>query len=75
VLACIVVKAVLLPQKRTLELPGRRRVSDLLAAFKLTPGTAMVIRGDALLTDGEFIEPDDEIEIRSVVSGGAPAEQ
>ena len=74
-LACIVVKAVLLPQKRTLELPGRRRVSDLLAAFNLTPGTAMVIRGDALLTDGEFIEPDDEIEIRSVVSGGASAEQ
>ena len=74
-LACIVVKAVLLPQKRTLELPGRRRVSDLLAVFKITPGTAMVIRGDVLLTDGEFIEPDDEIEIRSVVSGGAPAKQ
>ena len=74
-LACIVVKAVLLPQKRTLELPGRRQVSDLLAAFKITPGTAMVIRGGALLTDGEFIEPDDEIEIRSVVSGGAPAER
>ena len=73
-LACIVVKAVLLPQKRTLDLPGRRRVSDLLAAFKITPGTAMVIRGDILLTEGELVEPDDEIEIRSVVSGGAPAE-
>ena len=73
-LACVVVKAVLLPQKRTLDLPGQRRVSELLAAFKITPGTAMVIRGDILLTEGELVEPDDEIEIRSVVSGGAPAE-
>jgi hypothetical protein len=31
----------------------------------------MVIRRDELLTDGEFVEDDDEIEIRAVISGGA----
>jgi len=73
-LAYFAVKAVLLPQKRTLELPGRPRVCDVLAAFQITPGTAMVIRGDTLLTDGEVLQPDDEIEVRSVVSGGAPVD-
>jgi hypothetical protein len=31
----------------------------------------MVIRRDELLLDGEMVEPDDEIEIRAVISGGA----
>ena len=34
----------------------------------------MVIRGDNLLTDGEVVEADEEIEIRSVISGGAPVD-
>jgi hypothetical protein len=34
----------------------------------------MVIRGDMLLTDGEMVEADEEVEIRSVISGGAPTE-
>jgi sulfur carrier protein ThiS len=67
------VKISLLPQKRTLELPGRRRVGDVLAALDIIPGTVMVIRGDMLLTDGEFVESEDEIEIRAVISGGSPA--
>lgn len=75
VVACVVVKAILLPQKRTIELPGRRRVSEVLAAFQITPGTAMVIREGILLTEGEVVEPHEEIEIRSVVSGGAPTER
>jgi sulfur carrier protein ThiS len=65
-------KVTLLPQRRTVEFPGSRRVADVLAALELIPGTVMVIRGDALLTDGELVEGDDEIEIRSVISGGAP---
>ena len=65
-------KAILLPQKRTVELPGRRCVRDILATLQITAGTVMVIHGDRLLTDSEVVESDDEIEIRSVVSGGAP---
>ena len=59
------------PQRRTVDIAGRRRVGQLLAELGVLPGTAMVIRGDALLTDGEVVEDDDEIEIRAVISGGA----
>ena len=68
------VKALLVPQNRTVEIPGRRRVRELISALKIVPGTVMVIRGDMLLTDGEMVEADEEVEIRSVISGGAPTE-
>jgi sulfur carrier protein ThiS len=65
------VRVVLHPQRRTVELEGRRSVGRLLAELGVLPGTAMVIRRDELLLDGEMVEPDDEIEIRAVISGGA----
>jgi sulfur carrier protein ThiS len=68
------VKALLVPQNRTVDIPGRRRVRELLTALKIIPGTVMVIRGDTLLTDGEMVEADEEVEIRSVISGGAPTD-
>jgi sulfur carrier protein ThiS len=58
------------PQRRTVEVAGRRRVAQLLADLGILPGTAMVIRGDVLLTDGEVVEDGDELEIRAVISGG-----
>jgi sulfur carrier protein ThiS len=58
------------PQHRTVEVEGRRRVGQLLAELGILPGTAMVIRGDILLTEGEAVEDGDEIEIRAVISGG-----
>jgi len=60
----------LLPQHKQIELEGRRRVADILVHLGLLPGTAMVIRGDELITDQEFVEADDAIEIRNVISGG-----
>ena len=65
-------KARLVPQNKTVELTGRRRVGDIVAALRITPGTVMVIRGDTLLTDSDVVEADEQIEIRSVISGGAP---
>lgn len=59
------------PQRRTLEIAGRRRVGQLLAELGILPGTAMVIRGDLLLTDGEVVEDAEEVEVRAVISGGA----
>ncbi len=59
------------PQRRTVEVAGRRMVGRLLAELGVLPNTAMVIRGDELLTDGEFVEDHDEIEIRAVISGGS----
>ncbi|MDG1958711.1 MAG: thiamine biosynthesis protein ThiS [Candidatus Binatia bacterium] len=49
---------------------GVRRVHALLHRLQLLPSTVLVIRGDALLTEDAVLEPDDEIEIRSVISGG-----
>jgi sulfur carrier protein ThiS len=59
------------PQGRTLEFSGRRSVARLLAELGMLPGTAMVIRGDVLLLDGEMVEDSDDIEVRAVISGGA----
>ncbi len=60
------------PQHRTVEIAGRRRVAQLLAELDILPGTAMVIRGDLLLTDGEVVEDAEEVEVRAVISGGGP---
>jgi sulfur carrier protein ThiS len=59
------------PQGRTVEIRGRRSVRRLLDELGILPGTAMVIRGDLLLTDGEMVEDPDVVEIRAVISGGA----
>ena len=61
------------PQQRTVAIEGRRRVGQLLTELGILPGTAMVIRGDLLLTDSEQLEDADEVEIRAVISGGSGA--
>jgi sulfur carrier protein ThiS len=61
----------LLPQRKEIDLPGRRRVADVLRHLGMLPGTVMVIRDDELVTEQDFLEPEDAVEIRSVISGGA----
>lgn len=63
-------RVLLHPQRRTVEIAGRRRVAQLLAELGILPGTAMVIRGDLLLTDAEVVEDGEEVEVRAVISGG-----
>jgi sulfur carrier protein ThiS len=60
----------LLPQHKHIELDGRRRVGDILRHLGLLQGTVMVIRGNELICDSEFVEADEAIEIRNVISGG-----
>lgn len=60
----------LLPQRKQIEIEGRRRVADILRQLGLLPGTVMVIRGDELVTDEEVVEANETIEIRNVISGG-----
>lgn len=60
----------LLPQRKQIEIEGRRRVADILRQLGLLPGTAIVIRGDELVTDEEVVEANESIEIRNVISGG-----
>lgn len=58
------------PQGRQLDVDGVSRVEDLLRRLDILPGTVLVIRGDQLLTDDARLDATDEIELRSVVSGG-----
>lgn len=60
----------LLPQNRTITFSKRMRVSRLLSELELLPGTVMVVRNAVLLTEDDLIQEDDEIEVRSVISGG-----
>jgi len=59
-----------LPQRREVEVKGRRRVRELLKDLDLLPGTVMVIRNDELITEEDVVGADEAIEIRSVISGG-----
>lgn len=59
------------PQRREIELPGRRRVEELLRELHVHPDTVLVIRGRELLTRDVVLREDDVIEIRPVISGGA----
>jgi sulfur carrier protein ThiS len=59
-----------LPQRKQVEIAGRRRAADVLRELGFLPGTAMVIRGDELLPESTMLEADDDIEVRSVISGG-----
>jgi sulfur carrier protein len=59
------------PQGKQLTIAGRRRVGELVQSLGILTGTVMVIRGDELLTDDEYVDDDDTIELRAVISGGA----
>jgi sulfur carrier protein len=58
------------PQGKQLTISGRRRVGELVQSLGIIAGTVMVIRGDELLTDDEFVDDTDSIEMRAVISGG-----
>lgn len=58
------------PQGKELEVDDVRRVGDLLVRLGILPGTVLVIRGEHLLTEDAPLGPTDDVELRSVVSGG-----
>lgn len=60
-----------IPQKnRELELPGPKRVMDILAAAGVRPTTVLVTREKQLLTKDQRVEDGETVDIVSVVSGG-----
>ncbi len=60
-----------LPQKkRELDVPGPRRVMDILAEAGVRPTTVIVTQGKRLLTRDHKVEDGETIEVISVVSGG-----
>jgi sulfur carrier protein ThiS len=60
-----------LPQKKKeLEVPGPRRVMDILADAGVRPTTVIVTQGKRLLTKDQRVEDGETIDVISVVSGG-----
>lgn len=60
----------LLPRGEQVELEGPLPVREVIERLGLVPGTVMVIRGDELVLEQDILEADDDVEIRSVISGG-----
>ena len=58
------------PQRRELELSGRRNVGQLIDELGLNPETVIVVRGDELLTHDDLVGESDAVEIISAISGG-----
>ena len=65
------VKIKLRNPNREVELPGRKRVKDVLRELDILAGTVLVIRGADLLTADEVVGDGDELEVRPVMSGGS----
>jgi sulfur carrier protein ThiS len=57
---------------RTLEVSGPGTVSELLKELEIVPESVLVIREATLLTRDAKLGNDDELEVRPVLSGGAP---
>jgi uncharacterized protein (TIGR00269 family) len=58
--------------RREVVVDAPKPVKVVLRDLAIDPETVLVIRGEDLLTKEDVIEADDEIEIRPVISGGAP---
>lgn len=58
--------------RREVEIEGPKRVKAVLRDLGLHPDAVLVIRGEELLTREDVINNSDTIEVRAVISGGAP---
>ena len=57
--------------RRELELPGRRRVREILKELQINPETVIVVRGETLLTSDDVVGEEERIEVIPAISGGA----
>jgi len=64
-------KVMLRNPRREVEVPGGRRVKDILKDLDIIPETVLVIRGDSLITHDQVVADSDTIELRPVMSGGS----
>jgi sulfur carrier protein ThiS len=60
----------LLPQNKLVTFSESMRVTALLKKLSLLPDTVLVIRDNQLLMDDDLVQSEDNVEIRSVISGG-----
>lgn len=57
--------------RREVEFDGPLRVHALLARLEIHRDTVLVIRNRTIVPGDELLDPDDLVEIRPVISGGA----
>ena len=57
---------------RVVDVSGPKTVVDLLRSLDIVPEAVLVIRDATLLTRDEALSEEDELEVRPVLSGGAP---
>ena len=60
-----------IPKRQEIALDGRRQVGQALRELGIVPETVLVIKGSRLLTRDAWIEADDVVEVRPVMSGGS----
>ncbi len=56
---------------REIEIKGPKRTKDVLRELNLVMEAHLVIRGDELVTEDEWLADVDQVEIRPVISGGS----
>jgi sulfur carrier protein len=57
---------------REVEVAGGRTVREVLGELEVNPDTVLVIRAGELVTREVLLGDGDEVEVRPVISGGAP---
>ena len=59
-----------IPKRQEIQIAGRKQVAEALREIGVAPETVLVIRGDRLLTRDAWLEEEDRVEVRPVMSGG-----
>jgi len=67
-------KVIIRRPRREVEMPGSRRVRDLLQELKINPESVLVVRGDELLTPDEVVKEGETVEVVPAISGGSDDE-
>ena len=64
------VKVLLRNPRRELDVPGAMQVSTLLNRLEINRETVLVIRAGTIVPGDAWLNNDDDVEIRPVISGG-----
>ncbi len=67
-------KVIVRRPRREVEMPGSRRVRDLLQELKINPESVLVVRGQELLTPDELVRDEETVEVVPAISGGSAHE-
>ena len=67
-------KVIIRRPRREVEMPGSRRVRDLLQELKINPESVLVVRGQELLTPDELVRDEETVEVVPAISGGSADE-